>query len=109
MQVSYSTGQQQAVAAEVKEITTYMWPGFLGEFDHSTLVFTTWELAGPTLWIPRPDIVTPPLECIGVCTTKTRTWTLPSSPSSLSTQEQQEQWIQQGQVSRRLVQVPAGP
>ena len=105
MQVSYSIGATHAAAAaaEIKEITTYMWPGFLGEFDHSTLVFTTWELAGPTLWIPRPDIVAPPLECIGVCTTKTRTWIVQAQ------EQEKEQWIQQGQVSRRLAQVSAGP
>ena len=70
MNVSYSAAVAAAVAAaESKEITTYMWPGFLGEFDHSTLEFTVWELAGPTLWIPRPTIVAPPMTCIGIATT----------------------------------------
>ena len=52
------------------EITTYMWPGFLGEFDHTTLEFHVWELISPTRWIPRPDIVAPPIDCIGVETTR---------------------------------------
>ena len=47
------------------EITTYLWPGFLGEFDHSTGVFDAWELVGPTIWKPRPDIVAPPWLCLG--------------------------------------------
>jgi hypothetical protein len=47
------------------EITTYMWPGFLGEFDHSTELFDVWELVGPTTWKPRPDVMAPPYSCLG--------------------------------------------
>jgi len=99
MEVIYSTEPIPLGSAEITEITTYMWPGFLGEFDHTTLVFTAWELAGPTFWIPRPDIAGPPYECMGVCTMKTQVWT--------SAQQQKQQtpdhWMRQGPVSRRLV------
>lgn len=55
------------IPAEVQptEITTYLWPGFLGEFDHTTLAFEAWELVEPGRWIPRPDIVVPPFTCLG--------------------------------------------
>ena len=71
------------------EITTYMWPGFLGEFDHSALTFTAWELIGPTRWLPRPDIVAPPLHCIGSETVLTRTWV-----------QGPQRWAQQGSLWR---------
>ncbi len=71
------------------EITTYMWPGFLGEFDHTALTFTAWELVGPTRWLPRPDIVAPPLHCIGSETVLTRIWNQGS-----------QQWSQQGSLWR---------
>jgi hypothetical protein len=57
------------------EITTYLWPRFLGEFDHSTSEFIAWELAEPSRWILRPDIVAPPYSCIGVDTSQGWRWT----------------------------------
>jgi len=102
MQVNYSN-EAPATTATNTEITTYMWPGFLGEFDHTTLVFTAWELKGPTLWIPRPDIAGPPFECMGVCTTKTQIWT--SAPAPAAALQLQDHWMRQGSVSRRLAPV----
>ena len=103
MQVSYSN-QAPATTAANTEITTYMWPGFLGEFDHATHIFTAWELTGPTLWTPRPDIAGPPFECIGVCTMKTQTWTSAQQQKQMDpAQKAQDHWMRQGPVSRRLV------
>lgn len=66
-----------AIPPDVKhtEITTYLWPGFLGELDHSTSVFDVWELTEPSRWTPRPDIVAPPYSCIGVDTMSGWQWT----------------------------------
>jgi len=75
------------------DITTYMWPGFLGEFDHEALSFTAWELTGPTTWTLRPDIIAPPYTCIGVASTVTQTWVLP---------QKGEQWSRQGSLWRCL-------
>jgi len=83
MEVSYGVSVSIPSEAQHTEITTYMWPGFLGEFIHSTLEFDVWELVGPTYWIPRPDIVAPPRECIGIETTKGWRWTSP----------QEERWL----------------
>ena len=52
------------------EITTYTWPGFLAELDHSTGMFATWELLGPNTWGQGLDIYAPPSDCIGVSSTK---------------------------------------
>jgi len=57
------------------EITTYLWPGFLGEYDHATSEFIAWELVGPSRWILRQDIVAPPYSCIGVDTIQGWRWT----------------------------------
>ena len=72
------------------EITTYMWPGFLGEFDHTSLMFRAWELVGPTVWLPRPDIHAPPMDCIGCETTPILAWNLPDSQCQI--QMQQTMW-----------------
>lgn len=61
--------------AKQTEITTYLWPGFLGEYDHETAEFVAWELVSPTRWTHRPDIVAPPYSCIGVETTPGWRWT----------------------------------
>jgi hypothetical protein len=45
-------------------LTQYMWPGFLGEFNHDTLEFIVWELSTATTWIRRTDIPAPPLLCL---------------------------------------------
>ena len=72
MNVTYTT-QLQNVAAVIKTtMTAYMWPGFLAEMDHSTQEFHVWQLQGPNTWLPRPDIVAPPLDCIGVETRAVR-------------------------------------
>jgi len=49
-------------------ILRYMWPGFIADFDTQTQTFTVWELRGFSArdWIPRPDIVAPPRECLGI-------------------------------------------
>ena len=74
------------------EITTYMWPGFLGEFNVSTQEFNAWELVGPNVWIPCPNIVAPPLTCIAVETVPTQQWSL-----------QRVQWsLQRGQLWRQI-------
>ena len=101
MEVSYGdTPVHVPHEATNTEITTYMWPGFLGEFDHTTVGFTAWELVGPRTWLPRPDILSPPFDCIGVSSTVTQTWV----------DSQQGHWIQQGALWRRLVpQVPRQP
>jgi len=75
MEVSYgSTSVIVPDEAQHTEITTYMWPGFLGEYDHVSMEFTAWELVEPSLWSPRPDIVAPPMECLGIDTVKAWRW-----------------------------------
>jgi hypothetical protein len=91
MEVRYTTNLPIPPAALNTEITTYLWPGFLGEFDHTTLVFTTWELVGPTQWRPRPDLVAPPFDCMGQCTIPSQVW-----------RQGPEHWICQGSVARCL-------
>jgi hypothetical protein len=61
-------------SARHTEITTYMWPGFLGELDHSTDSFQVWEIVGPTTWSARPDILAPPYTCIGMEKISVQTW-----------------------------------
>ena len=79
MEVCYGDSAIPPIPPEAKhtEITTYMWPGFLGEFIHSTMEFDVWELVGPTCWVPRPDILAPPRECLGIETSKGWHWTSP--------------------------------
>ena len=74
------------------EITTYLWPGFLGEFDREELLFTAWELVTPTEWRLRPDIVTPPFDCLAVDkAVPTLKWALGG-----------DLWALQGSVVRQL-------
>ena len=95
-EVAYFTeGVEVPATATNTEITTYMWPGFLGEFDHGTLTFTAWELVDSSRWLRRSDIMAPPMDCIGVCTVATRQWVQTSS-----------QWSAQGMVIRRLQPCP---
>ena len=76
MEVSYGHSVISVPAeAQHTEITTYMWPGFLGEYFHDSMEFTVWELVGPTRWTPRSDIVAPPMECLGIDTVKAWCWT----------------------------------
>lgn len=91
MEVSYQEGLPHPVNATNTEITTYMWPGFLGEFDHSTLLFQVWELVGPTTWIPRPDILSPPYTCIGTHSAFIYKW-----------KDSQAEWVQENSLIRRL-------
>ena len=56
------------------EITMYMWPGFLAEFDDTTQSFEVWELLETNRWLPRPDILSPPLSCMGVDRTPAKKW-----------------------------------
>ena len=80
------------------ELTTYLWnngaTGMLGEFDHKSLTFTTWELAGPTTWLHRPAIISPPNSCIGIDTTPVRKWQGP----------QGQEWILLPSSAWRLLQ-----
>jgi len=95
-EVAYFTeGVTVPPTATNTEITTYMWPGFLGEFDHGSLSFTAWELVGPTSWLRCPDITGPPHDCIGICTVVTQQWVQTSS-----------HWSSQGSVIRRLQPCP---
>ena len=73
MEVSFGDGPLTVPSdATNTEITTYIWPGFLGEFDHGSLELRVWELVGATTWLPRPDIHAPPRDCIGSETTPVR-------------------------------------
>jgi hypothetical protein len=60
MNVTYGSGPPPETNTE---ITTYMWPRFLGEFDHCALTFRAWYLVNSETWIECPDIVAPPLVC----------------------------------------------
>jgi len=66
MRVQYIT-DSSVVSGSLTTITTYLWPGFLGEFEHETQAFRAWSLDGPTTWTLRPDILAPPLRCLGQC------------------------------------------
>lgn len=91
MEVSYYEGLQRPADATNTEITTYMWPGFLGIFDHSTLVFQVWELVEPTTWTPRSDILNPPYTCIGTYSSIIYKW-----------KDSQAEWVQEGSLVRKL-------
>jgi hypothetical protein len=83
MQVSYETTTVQPPAnARQTDITTYMWPGYLGEWDAETQKFTAWQLMSSDYWIPAPTIKVPPMKCIGILTETTWVWTL-STPSGV--------------------------
>ena len=75
MDVTYGTTSLAVPPdAEHTEITTYMWPGFLGELIETTGDFEAWELLGPNQWLLRPDILAPPYSCIGVATVLCWRW-----------------------------------
>ena len=92
MEVSYYEGLQRPADATNTEITTYMWPGFLGEFDHSTLMFQVWELVGPTTWNLRSDILSPPYDCLGSHRSTIYKW-----------KDSQAEWVQEGSLVRKLL------
>jgi hypothetical protein len=60
MKVTYGSGPPPETNTE---ITTYMWPRFLGEYNHGDMSFRAWYLVDSGTWIPRPDITAPPLVC----------------------------------------------
>jgi len=92
MEVSFGTSAIPVPPnARHTEITTYMWPGFLGELDHSSDQFTVWEIVGPTRWKPRPDIHAPPYTCLGIERTSIQTWS-----------EGPEQWSLQKPLQKPL-------
>lgn len=64
MNITYTNTYDGHVPPSDVVLTQYMWPGFLGEFNHSTLEFIVWELSTPTTWIQRTDISAPPRSCI---------------------------------------------
>jgi len=86
MKVAYGETPVQVPAnAYTTEITTYFWTNarfgaaFLGEFDSVVQTFTAWELVGPTSWLLRPEILAPPLDCIGMDTTSAQKWRGPQA------------------------------
>ena len=80
MQVAYETTTvQPPKEARNTDITTYMWPGYLGEWDAETHEFRAWKLVSSNYWIPAPDIKVPPMKCIGILTEPTWVWTLSTS------------------------------
>jgi hypothetical protein len=84
MQVTYGTTPVTVPPTALNtEITTYVWPGFLGEFVHRTQEFNAWALVGLDMWVPRPDIVAPPLTCIGVDTATVKRFVLSESEWTL--------------------------
>jgi len=94
MEVSYGESAIDIPKHAIQtEITTYMWPGFLGEFIHATMEFDVCQLVGPTRWVPRPDIVAPPRDCMGIETTKGWRWTCPCPSPSPCLLPQEEQWL----------------
>jgi hypothetical protein len=77
MQVYYETTTvQPPTDTRQTDITTYMWPGYLGEWDAETKEFRAWQLVSSNYWIPAPDIKVPPMKCIGILTESTWVWTL---------------------------------
>jgi hypothetical protein len=90
MQVSYETTTvQPPTNARQTDITTYMWPGYLGEWDAETKEFTAWQLVSTDYWIPASTIKVPPMKCIGILTNATWVWTL-STPSGVQYHSQVE-------------------
>jgi hypothetical protein len=65
------------------EITTYFWPGFLGEFSSVDGSLRVWELRGTNTMITRPDIHVPPANCIAVESTAqpVQVWKHPTTRS----------------------------
>jgi hypothetical protein len=98
MQVTYSSSAERPADARHTDITTYMWPGYLGEWDAKTNEFTAWQLVTSDYWIPAPEFKAPPMKCIGILTEPTWIWTL-STPSGL------EHHSQVGSVHRVLASI----
>lgn len=76
MEVTYSDVPKGGVpsTAQHTEITTYAWPGFLGEWCAETQEWTAWELTGPTTRRVRLDIHAPPKDCLGQFTARLLVW-----------------------------------
>ena len=53
-------------AAIYTEITSYVWPGFLGELNQRTQEFTVWEFVSANSVRHRSDIYAPPTSCLGI-------------------------------------------
>ena len=80
MQVYYETTTvQPPTDARQTDITTYMWPGYLGEWYAETKEFKAWQLVSTDYWILAPSIKGPPMKCIGILTEATWVWTLSTS------------------------------
>ena len=95
MEVSYILNPVISSDAEDQEITVYYWPGYIGEYNSTTMVFEAWELRGPTQWIPCPAIHAPPRDCLASETVLTKRWCQALSQWSLLT-------TKEGSVGRRL-------
>ena len=102
MQVTYETTivKPNPKDARLTDITTYMWPGYLGEWDAEMHEFRAWQLVSSEYWIPVPEIKVPPMKCIGILTEATWVWTH-SRPSGA------EYHSQVGSVHRILSSPPA--
>ena len=107
MQVTYTTaGARPADArpadARQTDITTYMWPGYLGEWDAETKEFRAWQLVTSNYWIPALDIKVPPMKCIGILTEATWVWIIRKSSGA-------EYHSQVGSVHRTLTSPDLNP
>lgn len=74
MEVSYGEAIVVPPNAKLTEITTYMWPGFLGEWCAADQHFDVWELTGERVWVPRPEVWAPPVQVLAQETVRVARW-----------------------------------
>jgi hypothetical protein len=70
--VEYGVGDRMKNEGVLTEIATYMWPGFLAEWNESSQEFHAWRLDAPTLWTLCPEITAPPSKCIATISSQVR-------------------------------------
>lgn len=70
--VEYGVGDRMKGEGTLTEIATYMWPGFLAEWNKSSQEFSVWRLESPSSWTLCPEITAPPANCIATTSSQVR-------------------------------------
>ncbi len=77
--ITYGTTQLKHPTPTLTQLTTYMWPGFIGEWDEQNQTFDVWELVNNHEWRKRDDILSPPQRCLGIDSQKGYHWNTETS------------------------------
>jgi hypothetical protein len=70
--VEYGVGDCIKGDGELTEIATYIWPGFLAEWNEDQQEFRAWRLDSPYSWTLCPEIMAPPANCISTTSSQVR-------------------------------------